>query len=138
MFSPTDLNHFLECEHLIQLERSRDRTVPRLPRDAHADLLAAKGAEHEAARLAQFRAAGRDVVVIAEPGVDLDWQADAARTERAMRTGADVIYQGVFATGSWHGISDFLVRIGSVDQMQLVNAWCTFVEAATAQECSVT
>ena len=28
-----------------------------------------------------------------------------------MRAGADVIYQGVFATDSWHGVSDFLVRV---------------------------
>ena len=62
MFSPTDLNHFLECEHLIQIERARDRTVPRPTRDAHAELLATKGAEHEAARLKQFRAEGREVV----------------------------------------------------------------------------
>ena len=85
MFSPTDLNHFLECEHLIQIERARDRTVPRPTRDAHAELLATKGAEHEAARLKQFRAEGREVVTIAGPAADRDWQADAARTANAMR-----------------------------------------------------
>ena len=83
----------------------------RPPRDAHAELLAAKGAEHEAARLAQFRAEGSDVVIVAEPGTERDWQADAARTVEAMRAGADVIYQGVFANDTWHGISDFLVRV---------------------------
>ena len=102
VFSPTDLNHFLECEHLIQLERSRDRSVPRPPRDAHADLLAAKGAEHEAARLAQFCRDGRQVVTVAAPATAPspsaaalrrpgDWTAEAARTVEAMRAGADVI-----------------------------------------------
>ena len=131
MFSPTDLNHFLECEHLIQLERSRDRRVPRPPRDAHADLLAAKGAEHEAARLAQFRSDGRQVVTIAAPETDRlpsrgalrrpgDWAAEAARTVDAMRAGVDVIYQGVFATDAWHGVSDFLVR---VDRPSTLGSW---------------
>jgi uncharacterized protein len=131
VFSPTDLNHFLECEHLIQIERSRDRRLPRPPRDAHADLLAAKGAEHEAARLAQFRSSGRQVVTIAGPGTDRppspgalrrpgDWAAEAARTAEVMRAGADVIYQGVFATDAWRGVSDFLVR---VEQPSILGSW---------------
>jgi len=120
VFSPTDLNHFLECEHLIQIERARDRTVPRPTRDAHAELLATKGAEHEAARLKQFRAEGREVVTIAGPAADRDWQADAARTANAMRDGADVIYQGVFCNDRWRGISDFLVR---VNQPSALGAW---------------
>ena len=55
VFSPSDLNHFLECEHLIQLERNRGER-PRQLRDAHAELLAAKGLAHERAWLARFQA----------------------------------------------------------------------------------
>ncbi len=111
VFSPSDLNHFLECEHLIQLERHRDPHAPRAPRDAHADLLADKGAEHERAWLDRFRADGKSIVTIESGGRDRDWAADAERTRTAMRSGADVIYQAVFADDEWHGVSDFLVRV---------------------------
>jgi predicted RecB family nuclease len=111
IFSPSDLNHFLECEHLIQLERRRDPRALRAPRDAHADLLAEKGAEHERAWLARFRADGKAIVTIESEGRDRDWAVDAERSVAAMRGGADVIYQAVFADDEWHGVSDFLVRV---------------------------
>ena len=40
VFSPSDLNHFLECEHLIQLQRRADARELARPCDAQADLLA--------------------------------------------------------------------------------------------------
>ena len=109
VFSPSDLNHFLECEHLVQLDRARDPDPPRARRDPHADLLAAKGAEHERAWVDRFRAEGRDVRAI--DCTDRDWDRAAAATVAAMRAGAAVIYQGVFADDGWLGISDFLIRI---------------------------
>ena len=111
VFSPSDLNHFLECEHLIQIERRRDPLAPRAPRDAHAELLAEKGAEHESAWLARFRAETRTVVAIDGAGRDRDWAADAEHTAAAMRDGADVIYQAVLVDDGWRGIADFLERI---------------------------
>ena len=111
LFSPSDLNHFLECEHLIALEQAREPGAPRRPRDAHAELLSEKGAEHERAWLGQFRADGRSIASIDAPGRERDWLADAERTIAAMQDGADVVYQGVFVDGDWHGISDFLVRV---------------------------
>src|SRR5688572_23310637 len=112
VFSPSDLNHFLECEHLIQLELRRG-DGPRAPRDAHAELLAQKGLDHEAAWLQRFRDEGRRIVTIGrdpEQRGERDWERDAADTIAAMRDGADVIYQGVFIADGWRGISDFLVR----------------------------
>jgi uncharacterized protein len=111
IFSPSDLNHFLDCAHLLQLERARPDAAARV-RDAHAELLASKGAEHERARLDAFRAEGRQVVTI-DAAATRDWDANAARTVEAMRTGADVIYQGVFIDGDWRGVSDFLVKVPS-------------------------
>src|SRR5688572_7499192 len=111
VFSPSDLNQFLECEHLTQLERTRDPHGRRGPRDAHAELLALKGAEHEGARLARFRHEGRRVATIGDGSAVRDWPRDAARTAEAMRNGVDVIYQGVFVDDRWQGISDFLVRV---------------------------
>jgi hypothetical protein len=61
VYSPSDLNHFLECEYFIQLEIERDSTLPRRVRDEHADLLAEEGAEHErvARPVSRRRAKGR-------------------------------------------------------------------------------
>ena len=111
VFSPSDLNHFLECEHLIHLQLARGGHATPAVRDAHADLLAAKGLEHEASWLQRFRDTRRHVVEIDAPPGQRDFERDAERTLAAMRSGADVIYQGVLVEDGWHGISDFLVRI---------------------------
>ena len=111
VFSPSDLNGFLECEHLVQLELARDDGDSPRARDPHAELLAEKGREHERAWLERFRAEGRQVVSIEAPAGSRDWDRDAARTLEAMRAGAEVIYQGVLIDDEWHGVSDFLVRV---------------------------
>jgi predicted RecB family nuclease len=111
IFAPSDLNHFLDCRHLLALERARPVAAPRAPRQAQAELLARKGSEHELACLAQFQADGRRVVSIASSEGERDWEADAARTLAAMHDGTDVIYQGVFVSHGWRGISDFLVKV---------------------------
>ena len=120
MFSPSDLNHFLECEHLITLDLARDPSMPRAPRDPQADLLADKGAEHERVWLERFKAGGGQVVSIEAAGGERNWLRDADRTREAMGNGAAVIYQGVFVDGDWLGISDFLVR---VDRPSALGAW---------------
>ena len=51
-FSPSDLNAFLECEHLTQLELAVARARARAAgatRTPQADLVKRKGDEHEAA-----------------------------------------------------------------------------------------
>jgi predicted RecB family nuclease len=111
LFSPSDLNQFLECGHLTQLELERDPSTPRGEREPQAELLAEKGSQHEREWLQRFRAEGRDIISIESAGAERDWLADAERTRHAMRRGASVIYQGAFVDGNWHGISDFLVRV---------------------------
>src|SRR4051794_28425519 len=102
LFSPSDLNAFLECEHLTQLEVAVARHELVRPNDENpqADLVKRKGDEHEATYLARLIAAGRDVRTIPN-----DWDLDAAAraTEEAMRAGADVIYQACFVDGGWRG-----------------------------------
>jgi uncharacterized protein len=120
LFSPSDLNHFLECEHLIQIQRRADARDLSRPRDAQADLIARKGLEHERAWLGRFVAEGRNVVSVAADAVERAWTANAERTVAAMRAGAEIIYQGVFEDGDWHGIGDFIVR---VDKPSALGAW---------------
>jgi uncharacterized protein len=107
LFSPSDLNAFLECEHLTQLELAVARHELARPDDANpqAELVKRKGEEHEAAYLAQLRADGHNVVTIPN-----DWELDAAAraTEEAMRAGAEVIYQACFVDGDWRGFADFV------------------------------
>ena len=109
LFSPSDLNAFLECEHLTQLELLVARHELERPTDENpqADLVKRKGDEHEAAYLARLIAEGRDVVTIPN-----DWDLDAAAlaTEEAMHAGADVIYQACFVDGDWRGFADFVER----------------------------
>src|SRR4051812_940999 len=131
-FSPSDLNHFVECEHLTTLDLlAIDGQGVAKVIDPQAEIIRAKGFEHEQAWLQHLRAEGKAVVEIAGSGGDVDWERDAARTEAAMRAGAEVIYQGVFvdahstATGNttparWRGIADFLIR---VDTPSALGGW---------------
>jgi uncharacterized protein len=106
LFSPSDLNGFLACEHLTALSLSG---TPRpAGSDPQVELVRRKGEEHEAAYLAKLRAEGKDV---REIELDGDWAAAAAATEQAMRDGVAVVYQGVFVDGTWRGVADFLLRV---------------------------
>src|ERR1051325_5864256 len=96
--SPSLLNSFLECEHLVALDLAE---TPRPAVDnPQADLIRRKGEEHEAAYLASLRLAGKTIV---EP-------ADAADAERLIKDeAADVIYQPAFEdSAGWRGRADFL------------------------------
>ncbi|MGH9239407.1 MAG: TM0106 family RecB-like putative nuclease [Vicinamibacterales bacterium] len=119
-FSPSDLNHFVECEHLTSLDLlAVDGLGVQEEKDPQAEIVRAKGFEHEQAWLQQLRDRGRQVVEIASDG-HVDWERDAARTERAMRDGAEILYQAVFVDPPWRGIADFLIR---VDRPSALGEW---------------
>src|SRR5829696_7366771 len=105
LFSPSDLNHFLECEHLTMLDllAVEGRGIVE-EKDPQAEIIRAKGLEHERAWLQRLRDEGKVVTDVAGSG-PIDWARDAARTEAAMRDRAEVIYQGVFLDGDWRGIA---------------------------------
>jgi uncharacterized protein len=109
-FSPSDLNAFLECEHLTQLDLAVARHEIERPTDENpqAELVRRKGDEHEAAYLAELISAGREVVTIAF--ADFDFEGAARATAEAMRAGADVIYQACFVDAEWRGFADFVER----------------------------
>src|SRR6266536_3001632 len=102
IFSPSLLNSFLECEHLVALELQVARGELARPHvdNPQAELIRRKGEEHEAAYLASLRTPGRHIV---EPHA-------AADAERLIRSRAcHVIYQPVFADpAGWPGRADFL------------------------------
>jgi uncharacterized protein len=123
--SPSDLNGFVECRHLTQLDLAYargDRTYEPGDADPIADLLSAKGDEHERAFLEGLRADGLEVVDISEPE---DRSADALAataeaTAEAMRAGADAIYQATFFQPPFRGHADFLFK---VDRSSDLGAW---------------
>ena len=115
LFSATDLVTFLGCRHATFLDRHHvDHPMPVAVDDAYAKLLQEKGHEHERALRDRLRADGRQIVEIAS-SESLDERT--ARTIDAMRAGADVIYQGAFVSGSWHGYADFLLRVDGASQL---------------------
>jgi predicted RecB family nuclease len=110
--SPSDLANYLACPHLTQLDVAvqRGELVQPHREDSHGELIRRKGDEHEADYLAQLRAEGREIVEV-ELGEDGGFEEAARRTEDALLAGAEVVYQGVLASGGWRGIADFLIRI---------------------------
>ncbi len=113
VYSATDLNNYLECGHLVSLERSVARgTRPRPERDETVALIAAKGLLHEQEFLADIRANYDDVVEIVPQGYSRAALLQAeAETLAAMARGVSAIYQGTFFDGTFLGKSDFLLRV---------------------------
>lgn len=98
VLSPSDLNHFVSCQHLTALDLLVIRGLGiAKEKDHQAALVRDKGLAHERAWLEKLLAGGRQVVTIAHEG-KVDWLVDAARTHQAMAEGVEVIYQGVFAS----------------------------------------
>ncbi len=109
LYSATDLVNFLGCRHASFLDRRQlEDPQPLADPDPYLILLQEKGTEHERAYLDLLRAKHRDVIEIAG-GRSLEELT--TRTRAGMAVGAEVIYQGAFSEGRWHGFADFLVRV---------------------------
>ncbi len=115
VFSASDLNDFLECRHLTELQRlvalgELERPEP----DESAKLLARKGEEHEARHLERLRGTfGSGLIAFpsgGEPTIEA-WRAAEAATLQAMEAGAQIIYQAAFFDGEFLGRADFLRRV---------------------------
>jgi len=112
IYSATDLNNFLACEHLTTLELDVLRGVRQRPeRSPQANLLSELGEEHERNYLQRLQGSGTAVTVIErDPGAAGLAQA-AADTEVAMARGDAFIYQATFLDEGWVGHADFLRKI---------------------------
>ncbi|MBI3521698.1 MAG: TM0106 family RecB-like putative nuclease [Chloroflexi bacterium] len=117
IYSASDLTGYLACEHLLQQElRALHGETGRPDRaDPELDVLTKRGIEHERRYRDRLIADGKRVVEIALDRDELTTTArlrDAhERTLEAMRSGADVVYQGAFFDGTWLGYADFLIRV---------------------------
>lgn len=122
--SVSDVVVAAECEHALL--RRLDEVLGRAPRhDRPADEMlartAAVGEAHERRVLGELVArhgwsrgdGSPGGVVSVEPPRIMTWAeltAAHARTLRALEQGADVVYQGTFFDGTFHGRADFLLR----------------------------
>jgi uncharacterized protein len=118
LLSPSDLNDYIDCQHLatLALEVARNQRAPPQVADEEAELLRRKGEMHERDFLERLRAEGRSVVEIAL-GDRWDFEAAAGRTVDAMRAGADVISQATFVDGAWRGRADFLLKMPGITRL---------------------
>lgn len=114
VYSASDLNNFLECRHLTELDRLVALGEKARPDevDPMTALIARKGEEHERHYLERLTELQGDVVVFERPAehtVAALREAEA-RTVRAMEQGARYIYQATFFDGTFMGHADFLRR----------------------------
>ena len=112
ILTASDLTAYLECGHLVRLER---RTalgeIERPGREPAAALLARKGAAHEQRFLDRLRAEGHEIVEFPLSSSGLEASLDAARrTEEAMARGIEVIAQATLFDGERLGRADVLRR----------------------------
>ena len=109
LYSASDLVAFLACEHATTLSLQHLVTpLPKAEDDASAELIKAKGMEHEVAVLAELDKPGLRVTKFA---ADLPPAVAVPQTVAAMRAGVDVIYQGALASPPRFGRTDFLRRV---------------------------
>ncbi len=115
VFAASDLNDYLECKRLTELELqvALGEAVRPEGDDPQAALLRRKGEEHERRHLETLhRLHPGDVEVFGRAAGGVESYLDAQRrTLEAMRAGKHVIYQATFFDGRFIGRADFLMRV---------------------------
>jgi len=116
VYGASDLNNFLECRRLTELDTlvaAGKLARPAALQNDGAELIQKKGDEHERRYLERARSDDASAVVSFErPGAGVAaYQHAAQRTIEAMRAGAKLIYQATFFDGRFLGHTDFLRRV---------------------------
>ncbi|HEY5339510.1 MAG TPA: TM0106 family RecB-like putative nuclease, partial [Candidatus Aquilonibacter sp.] len=116
IYAASDLNNYLECKRLTELDGlvARKRLVkPSDENNEQAALIRRKGEEHEQRYLEAMQSLHGDQVVRfgrSDPTI-ADFQAAERRTFEAMAAGAPIVYQATFFDGQFIGHADFLRRV---------------------------
>jgi predicted RecB family nuclease len=115
VYAASDLNDYLECKRLSELEElvARGRRERPEPDDPRAELLRRKGDEHEHRYLESMLALYPGEVTEFRrscSGIEAYLRAEQETLE-AMRRGARIIYQATFFDGLFIGHADFLRRV---------------------------
>lgn len=108
---------FQGCEHATSLDLAKLNGAPLTPspESEEALLLQAKGHAHEAEFLKSLKQQGKSVIAIPAKAGAFDQSHEA--TIEAMKSGADVVYQGALKTGVWQGYSDFLEKTSTPSRL---------------------
>ena len=116
--SASDLSYFLGCRHRSALDLSVAKGLRVAPSwiDPALAVLQERGMEHERQHVQRLRGEGLGVVDCSEGSID----EAVARTEAAMREGADVVVQAAARHGCWFGRPDVLRRVESAS---LLGPW---------------
>src|SRR5882757_9644740 len=109
-FSASDLVGHLDCHHLTALDAAVAHGTLSKPKiwDPVLQALVERGLVHERQYVAHLKESGLSVVEIEGGGIN---STVVAETLAAMRSGADVIYQGALLQGVWSGRADILRRV---------------------------
>lgn len=110
--SATELSGFFECRRLTWLNASAARGERQIPgrNELERWMLEYRGHKHEAKLLAWYRSQGLQIVELSPAPTSSEGAlAQAAEaTLQALRSGADLVYQGTLRLGDWVGRPDFL------------------------------
>ena len=106
--SPIDLVMFLSCNYTTILNNKKIAGELLSGNNSESSkLFAQKGLEHERSYLKTLKENGREVVEISKK---LSLEERIAQTNNAMKSGVEIIYQGVLYDGLWRGDADFLIK----------------------------
>lgn len=109
IFSPSDLANHISCRHLTNLNKKAALGELKKPiyKNRVLEMLRDRGLKFEAAFLEQLRSEGKSIVEI-----DTENGNAEQDTIKAMKNGADVIYQArLMEAGKWGGWADFMLKI---------------------------
>jgi len=112
--SASDLVSYLQCARLaiLNLDAAMKRRVRPQRRDPVLELLSQRGSLLEQKELTAWRDAGRNVAIVeCDRNSTAAFVAGAQKTIELMRSGVDVIAQGVLFDGEWIGFADALERV---------------------------
>jgi len=111
-YSASDLVAFLECEHLTRLDLLHlDAPMDKTQDSEEAELIQGKGYAHEARFLQRLRDQGFSVADITLAGGKSSDRA--AATLAAMKSGVDIVFQGLLRSGNFVGHVDFLKKVST-------------------------
>ncbi len=109
-FSASDLVNFAACKHLTHLDLLNLETpLPKAEDTEEMALIQDKGFAHEGRYWQHLHDQHPGAIDLSSDG-----QSDEVRdeaTRRALRNGAEVVFQGTFLDTPWVGHADFLIRV---------------------------
>lgn len=112
LITPSKVSAWLECPHYLTLRTRVEEgllTQPKSVFGSFAELVIAKGLEHEEACLAAYRQQGANILEV-EPRSGRSFQQWVADVGSPLTGEYDVIYQMPFIFDGMRGISDFLIK----------------------------